>query len=110
MDKVYLEDLPTLIIQIKDSISRVERMLTERNIESKISDEVLTVQEAAKFLTLQPSTVYALIRQHSVPVMKRFGRCYFLKSDLINHLKESRCDTKGCAEKYLNKKMSNGKR
>ncbi len=56
------------------------------------NDEFLTVVEAATFLKLSVSRVYTLIskKKRELPVIKRTKRCYFLRSDLINYLKEGR--------------------
>jgi excisionase family DNA binding protein len=57
------------------------------------SDELLTVQDTAKFLSLSVPTIYGLISKGSLPVMKRSKRCYFSKSELINYLKQGRKKT-----------------
>ena len=72
------------------------------------TDELLTVQDCAKFLTLSVQTVYGLIAKGEIPVMKRSKRCYFSKIDLINYLKQGRkktfSETDHEAEQYLTKK------
>ena len=57
------------------------------------SDELLTVQDTAKFLSLSVPTVYGLIHKGELPVMKRSKRCYFSKVELINYLKQGRKKT-----------------
>lgn len=57
------------------------------------ADELLTVQDTAKFLTLSVPTIYGLISKGELPVMKRSKRCYFSKVDLINYLKQGRKKT-----------------
>ena len=54
------------------------------------ADDLLTVQAAAKFLSLSVPTIYGLIHRGEIPVMKRSKRCYFSKVELINYLKEGR--------------------
>ena len=70
-------------------------------------DEFLTVKEAATFLKLSVPTVYTLISKGQLPVMKRSQRCYFLKSDLVNYLKQGRKKTNAEigqeADSYLTK-------
>lgn len=72
------------------------------------TDELLTVQDTAKFLSLSVPTVYTLISKGELPVMKRSKRCYFSKVELINYLKQGRkktlVETASEAEKYLKKK------
>ena len=57
------------------------------------TDELLTVQDAAKFLSLSVPTVYGLISKKELPVMKRSKRCYFSKVELMNYLKQGRQKT-----------------
>ena len=72
------------------------------------ADELLTVQDAAKLLSLTVPTVYGLIHKGELPVMKRSKRCYFSKVDLINYLKQGRkktiAETAIEAEQYLKTK------
>lgn len=56
-------------------------------------EELLTVQDAANFLSLSVPTIYGLISKGELPVMKRSKRCYFSKIELINYLKEGRKKT-----------------
>jgi len=69
------------------------------------TDEILTVQDAAKFLSLSVSTIYSLISKGELPVMKRSKRCYFSKVELINYLSQGRkktlAETASEAEQYL---------
>ena len=71
-------------------------------------DELLTVQDTAKFLSLSVPTVYTLISKGELPVMKRSKRCYFSKVELINYLKQGRKKTLAEidieADQYLVKK------
>jgi len=53
-------------------------------------DELLTVQDTAKFLHLSVQTIYGLIHKGKLPVMKRSKRCYFSKAELIAYLRAGR--------------------
>jgi len=72
------------------------------------ADELLTVQDTAKFLSLSIPTIYGLISKGELPVMKRSKRCYFSKVELINYLKQGRkktlAETASEADAYLLKK------
>ena len=72
------------------------------------ADELLTVQDTAKFLSLSIATIYGMIHRKELPVMKRSKRCYFSKFELINYLKEGRkktyAETAKEADEYLAKK------
>lgn len=80
---------PELQTLIEDSIKKVFENLTIGNSKAE-EDALLTVKQAAEFLTLSVPTLYGLISKGEVPVMKRSKRCYFLKQDLINYLKAGR--------------------
>ena len=57
------------------------------------TDELLTVQDTAKFLTLSVPTVYGLISKGAIPCMKRSKRVYFSRNELINYLKQGKKKT-----------------
>ena len=75
-------------------------------------DELLTIEEAAKFLSLAKSTLYGLTANGKLPFMKRSKRLYFSKSELMEYLKAGR--TKGLkeldqeAEEYLSNNYKKG--
>lgn len=61
--------------------------------EAQEAEKVLTVKEAAAFLSLSVPTIYGMISKGELPVMKRSKRCYFSKMDLIAYLKQGRKKT-----------------
>jgi len=69
------------------------------------TDELLTVQDAAKFLSLSVPTVYGLISKGEIPVMKRSKRCYFSKLELMAYLKQGRkksnAEIEAIAQKHI---------
>jgi excisionase family DNA binding protein len=60
---------------------------------SEQSEQLLTIQEAAKFLNLSVPTVYSKVSKGELPVMKRSKRLYFSSIDLMNYIKEGRKKT-----------------
>lgn len=74
-------------------------------------EEFLTVPETATFLKLSIPTIYAIIHEKRIPFMKSLRRCYFLKSDLVNYLKQGREksseETAIEAKKYLDRADKN---
>ena len=82
--------------EINTRLSNIEALLLDLKhgpLEAKPlpdPNEFLTVKEAALFLKLAVPTVYTLISKGELPVMKRSQRCYFLKTDLVNYLKQGR--------------------
>jgi excisionase family DNA binding protein len=80
-----LNNIETLLLDIKHT-PKGESQQAE-------TDELLTVQDAAKLLSLTVPTVYGLISKGELPVMKRSKRCYFSKVELIDYLKQGRRKT-----------------
>jgi excisionase family DNA binding protein len=80
-----LNNIETLLLDIKHN--------PKEQGQQAETDELLTVQDAAKFLSLSVPTVYGLISKSELPVMKRSKRCYFSKVELIDYLKQGRRKT-----------------
>jgi excisionase family DNA binding protein len=80
-----LNNIETLLLDIKHN--------PKEQSQQAETDELLTVQNAAKFLSLSVPTVYGLISKGELPVMKRSKRCYFSKVELIDYLKQGRRKT-----------------
>jgi len=84
---------------IEERLSKIETLLIDLKHQpldqrgKTEGEEILTIQEAAKFLRLSVPTLYGFISKGELPVMKRSKRCYFSKEDLLNYLKEGRRKT-----------------
>lgn len=89
------ETLPKAVSQLWDKLDSIERLLTERDSSKSIneSENLLTVQEAASFLTLAVPTIYSKVHKNELPHMKRGKRLYFTSADLISYVKEGRKKT-----------------
>lgn len=71
------------------------KQLTKKvNPQKNEFDELLTVEQFTKFLNLTKPTIYSKISKRELPILKRSKRCYFLREDLINYLKEGRRKTR----------------
>lgn len=107
--EITFETLPKAVTDLQESVNEIKRLLLERSNEPQPeADELLTVQDTAKFLSLSVPTVYGLISKGELPVMKRSKRCYFSKIELLNYLKQGRkktfAETASEADAYLQKK------
>lgn len=71
-------------------------------------DKLLTIQEAAIFLTLSVPTLYSKASKGELPFMKRSKRLYFSRVELEEYLKSGRKKTnteiEGEANGYLKRK------
>ena len=79
-------------------------------------EQLLTIQEAAEFLSLTVPTIYSKVNRKEIPFMKRGKRLYFSSTELMEYIKKGRRKTnveiEQEAEAYLlnNKKgLNNGK-
>lgn len=92
--EITFEQLPKVVTQLYDKLENIERMLLDRSNETKPeADELLTVQDTAKFLTLSIPTVYGLVSRSEIPSMKKGKRLYFSKTELTDWIKASRKKT-----------------
>lgn len=82
---------PELEILIENSLRKI--LSVQPSSQQPEPETLLTVQDAAQFLSLSVPTIYGLISKGELPVMKRSKRCYFSKAELINYLKAGRKKT-----------------
>lgn len=105
------EQLPEAVKMLTNEVSELKRLLIQKK-EQSVSDQpedLLTIQKAAKFLSLTVPTMYSKVSKNELPFMKRGKRLYFSRTELLEYLKEGRKKTNAEieqeAETYLiNKK------
>lgn len=90
MASLTFEQLPQAVYEIQRKLESIEQLLFQLNKSGPEADTILTVEAAAEFLDLSVATIYTLISQRELPVMKRSKRCYFSKLELIAYLKQGR--------------------
>jgi excisionase family DNA binding protein len=77
-----LNSIERSILDLKEKPYQVENFIS--------SEQILNVQEAAKFLNLTVPTIYSKVSKGELPVMKRSKRLYFSNTELIQYIKEGR--------------------
>ena len=92
---ISFEELPKAVGKLTDELAEIKALLlAQGNItQYEPKDALLTVDEAATFLSLSKATIYTLISKGELPVMKRGKRCYFSKVELYAYVKEGRHKT-----------------
>ena len=91
---ITFEQLPQAISQLYDKLENIEKLLSlKANNSQPDADQLLTVPQAAEFLSLSNQTVYGLISKGVIPCMKRSKRVYFSKIELLNYLKQGKKKT-----------------
>ena len=102
-------DPEVLINSISEKVTAsILKAVSNEKLQIEQSEQLLTVQQTAEFLSLSVPTIYGLIHKGELPVMKRSKRCYFSKIELITYLKKGRkktwSETASEAEQYCKTK------
>ena len=89
LSPLSLSELETLVL------NQVRKALKESLIASSdpVKDELLTIESAAELLSVTVPTVYGYVHQRAIPCMKRRGRLYFSKVELLAWVKSARRST-----------------
>ena len=117
METLTFDQLPNAVTMLTREVSELKRLLIEKQEQPTTPPEqLLTIQEAAEFLSLAVPTMYSKVSKGELPVMKRSKRLYFSRTELLEYLKDGRkksnAEIEQEAKAYLlnNKKgLNNGK-
>jgi excisionase family DNA binding protein len=103
-----LSSIENLILDLKHKPQTVEP--TDQ------PEQLLTIQEAAEFLSLTVPTMYSKVSKREIPCMKRSKRLYFSRTELLDYLKDGRKKSKSEIEQEaevnllnLKKGLNNGR-
>ena len=101
---------------IQSSVRKVLKETPTNPVETTTpQDQLLTIQEAADFLSLTVATLYSKVSKSEIPVMKRSKRLYFSRTELLDYLKQGRkkttteIDTEAVQYLLNKKRLNNGK-
>ena len=81
-----LGKIENLLLDLKSSNQQTAGTATNEK-------DLLTVSEAAVFLTLAVPTIYSMVSRGTLPFMKRSKRIYFSRTELVEFLKAGRRQT-----------------
>ena len=109
-------DPETLISSISERVTaNILKAVRNEQPTTDQPEQLLTIQEAAEFLSLTVPTMYSKVSKGEISVMKRSKRLYFSRTELMEYVKagrkKSNAEIKAEAEAYLsnNKKgLNNG--
>lgn len=93
---------------IQNSIRQVLNDLPK--YESLEPERLLTVTEAAEFLSLTVPTIYSKVSKNELPVMKRNNRLYFSTEELREYLKGGKRLTNEQIEEKANEYITKKKK
>lgn len=110
-------DPETLISSISERVTaNILKAVRNEQPTTDQPEQLLTIQEAAEFLSLTVPTIYSKVSKGELPVMKRGKRLYFSRTELMEYIKEGRKKTnaeiEAEAEAYLSDKkkgLNNGR-
>jgi len=97
-----LSSIENLILDLKHKPQTVEP--TEQ------PEQLLTIKEAAEFLSLTVPTMYSKVSKREIPCMKRSKRLYFSNSELLEYLKGGRKKTSSEIQQEVDLYLSNNKK
>ena len=98
MEALSFNDLPAAIAEIKESVARQGKMLEKilrsnnlkRNEWPEQEELPISVEEVSAITGLSTKTIYLKAADRSIPSMKRGGRLYFYKSEVLAWLKKGK--------------------
>lgn len=94
MKQITFDDLPDIIGKLCDKIDSLEKLLiAKNNFDCDQKEELLTIEDAAKFLSLSVATIYTKVCKNEIPVNKQGKRLYFYKKELLDWIKLGRIKT-----------------
>src|SRR5690606_19427660 len=73
-------------------------------------EQLLTIQEAAEFLSLTVPTMYSKVSKGEISVMKRSKRLYFSRTELMEYVKAGRKKSNAEIEAEAKAYLSNNKK
>jgi excisionase family DNA binding protein len=93
IENVTLETLPKAFMHLYHELTEMKKLIQDQaQVKQHEPDQLMTVEDAAKFLKLSPSTIYGLVSKGSVPYMKRGKRLYFTAEKLTTWLESGRVE------------------
>jgi excisionase family DNA binding protein len=103
-------DPETLISSISERVTaNILKAVRNEQPPTHQPEQLLTIQEAAEFLSLTVPTMYSKVSKGELPVMKRSKRLYFSRAELLEYLKDGRKKSNAEIEQEAKAYLSNTK-
>lgn len=83
--QITFEQMPQMLHSLTLQFANLSQYIEREK--QKEGPEILTTEQAAEFLGVQPET---LLKTKEIPRSKRLRRVYFLRSDLIKYIEEGK--------------------
>jgi len=88
METLTFDTLPAAISLLIREVNSIKLALQASPPEP--ADQLMTVGQAAEYLSLAKPTIYAMLSRGELPNLKRGKRVYFQKADLFSYLTAGR--------------------
>jgi excisionase family DNA binding protein len=75
-------EIPEAISQINEKLQNLESLIRSNSSTSEKEDQLLTIEEAGKFLNLKKATIYGLVCRRAIPCLKPGKKLFFSKQAL----------------------------
>lgn len=105
------DQLPNAVNLIFERLASIETLLTQKEDQPQTPpDELLTIEQAAEFLSLSVPTIYTKVSQKKIPYMKPAKRLYFSRAELMDYLSKGRKKSTAEIEAEADAYLSNSKK
>lgn len=106
------DQLPKAVTMLTKEVSELKRLLIEKQEQPTTDppEQLLTIQEAAEFLSLTVPTMYSKVSKGEISVMKRSKRLYFFRTELMEYVKAGRKKSNAEIEQEAEAYLSNNKK
>ena len=93
--KYTFEELPQAISVLHEKVDCIKDLLLENRLQNpqRPRDDLLTIRQAAEFLSLSVPTLYTKVSRKEIPVNKRGKRLYFSMLELSEWVRSGRKKT-----------------
>jgi excisionase family DNA binding protein len=105
------DKLPEAVTMLTKEVSELKRLFIERQeTPTEQPEQLLSIQQAAEFLSLSVPTLYSKVSKGELPVMKRSKRLYFSRTELMEYVKAGRKKSNAEIEQEAKAYLSNNKK
>jgi excisionase family DNA binding protein len=91
--KYTFEELPQAIRALHDKVDNIKDLILENKKVPLPYVDLLTIKQAAEFLSLSVPTLYTKVSRKEIPVNKRGKRLYFSITELSTWIKSGKKKT-----------------
>ena len=82
MEPFNFNELPEVVRQLFEKVERIEILMATLEPKEPDENELLNIEEAAKFLKVSVAALYTKVSRQEIPVNKPGKRLYFNRTDL----------------------------